>query len=102
MNQITRGHLAGGGIVDRNGMNEFAGMLAIDEDDRNFHSGQHGNVDRTNARVENQDSVDAALFERVDNLELAVWIRVGVRQNNRKALGVRGVLGAADYFRDER
>src|ERR1700722_6929358 len=77
-------------------------MLAVYQHNGDLHSREHRNINRSNARIQDQDPIHPALFKRMDYFQLTIWIGIGVSQNYRVTLRICGVFRATYYRRNER
>ena len=80
--QVMRGLEAGLEVVDHDGVDEFAGVLVVEQDDGHLHLGKHRHVEGADARGGDDDAVDAALLEGADHAHFALGIGVGVGEED--------------------
>jgi hypothetical protein len=102
VNEMLSGHAAGCDIVNHDRMDEFTGMLIVDEDNGNLHLAQMADVERADARSRHQNSIHTPLMERMDDLDLSVRIRIGIGQEDGVAMVIGHFLDATDDLSDER
>ena len=87
-----------GDVVDPDGVNKFAGVVAVDQDDRYFHSGEPLEIESADARGHHQNPVHAALLQGVDRAQLPLRVGVTGGENEGVVVSQREFLNAADHF----
>jgi hypothetical protein len=85
--QVRHGAAAGAEVVDQHRMRITAGVLVIEQNDRNLQLAEERSVEGSDAGRRHHNFVDAPLFKRVHDLDLALRIGVAVCEENRVVMG---------------